>query len=87
MEQNEINWLKDKIEKHHSGDRYEFAKAVKISRSAIEKFLSGQREFRAYHIDHFEKHFLCLENGINLAKEVVSDEDVCPDCGQKFCWC
>ncbi len=64
MEQVTQEWLKNQIDKYHNGDRYEFAKAVKISKSAIEKFMCGQRELKPYHIDHFKKHFICRKNGL-----------------------
>jgi len=63
MEQVTQEWLKKQIDKYHNGDRYEFAKAVHISRSLVEKMFS-YREIKDYHKDHFYKHFICRENGL-----------------------
>ena len=56
-------WLKEQIKKYHNGDRYEFARAVFISRSLVEKMFS-YRNIANYHKDHFYKHFLVLEYGL-----------------------
>ena len=62
LEDINTEWLKEQINKHHNGDRYEFAKAVHISRSLVEKIFS-YRSIADYHKDHFYKHFKLLENG------------------------
>lgn len=63
LEDINTEWLKAQIEIHHNGDRYEFAKAVFISRSLVEKIFS-YRGIADYHKDHFYKHFLLLDNGL-----------------------
>lgn len=61
MDKVTTEWLKEQINKYHNGDRYEFAKAVHISRSLVEKIFS-YRDIQDYHKDHFYKHFLLLKN-------------------------
>lgn len=60
LEDINTKWLKEKINQYHNGDRYEFAKAVHISRSLVEKIFS-YRDIQDYHKDHFYKHFKYLE--------------------------
>lgn len=71
MELEHINaeWLKIKIDKYHNGNREEFAKAVFVSTSLLNKMFS-YRSIADYHKDHFFKHFLLLEKGFVFSNGV-----------------